>query len=163
MHCIRERAIIEEGSNNFSNAVAVGTAFYNSLCMKNMELTGTARLLESVLQEYSKKSCLDDMEAYLRSIPEPKLGLLIEAMSPEEIARFEDWSRDAAHLEEFKAGPSREIDRLKDKLMNSPYELIRRFEELQDAVDREIMKYELWLAANPIARPLSSDSLASAN
>lgn len=121
--------------------------------MKNLELKGNERLLESVLREYATKSCPDEMQAYLHGIPEPKLSLLVEAMRPEDTARFQEWSRDPQHLERFKSGPAMEIDRMKEEGGYSAYELIRRFEELQDGVDREIMKYELWLAANPLAQP----------
>lgn len=130
--------------------------------MKNLELKGTERLLESVLREYATKSCPNEMEAYLHGIPEPKLSLLIEAMSPEDIALFEKWSADASHLDAFKSGPAQEIDRMKAEGEYSAYDLIRRFEELQDSVDRKIMKYELWLAANPIAQPRRSNSRSNA-
>ena len=120
--------------------------------MKNLELIGTERLLESVLREYATKSCPDEMQAFRHGIPEPKLSLLIEAMSAEDILRFQGWARDPQLLEQFKAGPSAEIDRMKEQGETSAYELIRRFEELQAAVDREIMKYELWLEANPMAK-----------
>jgi hypothetical protein len=129
--------------------------------MKNMELTGTASMLESVLREYATKSCPDEMQAYLRGIPEPKLSLLIEAMRPEELARFENWAADRRYFEEFKSGPSLEIDRMKEVGGYSAYELIRRFEELQEEVDREIMKYELWLSANPLAVPQPRRAVAS--
>lgn len=130
-----------------------GAVFNNWLGMKNMELMGTERLLESVLREYATKSRLDEMESFLNEIPEPKLSLLIEAMLPEERARFKSWSEDAANLDAFKAGPSQEIDRMKEAGTYTPYEMINRFEALQAEVDRQIMKYELWLTANPIARP----------
>ncbi len=137
-----------------------GPVFIKALDMKNLELMGNERVLESVLREYAKKSSPDEMQAYLLSIPEPKLSLLVKAMRPEDIGRFEDWCRDPGALERFKAGPALEIDRMKEEGGYSPYELIRRFEELQEAVDREIMKYELWLTANPIAQPFSRQALA---
>ena len=117
-----------------------------------MELMGTERMLESVLREYAKKSCPDEMQAYLNGIPEPKLSMLIEAMEPETISRFQEWARNPDALELFKAGPSNEVDRIKGDGPFTTYELIRRFEELQDEVDHEIMKFELWLAANPLAK-----------
>lgn len=135
--------------------------FYNPLGMKNLELVGTERLLESVLREYATKSCPDEMRAFRNGIPEPKLSLLIEAMPAEDTARFREWAADSRKLDAFKAGPAIAIDRMKEQGETSAYELIRRFEELQAAVDREIMKYELWMEANPLEKPGAAASLAA--